>query len=189
MDNPLKCYDAPPCSPRVRGAHGAVRTTLLCLTVLGLAGCATPVDDTSAPLVADASDLGNIREHDHAVALAECMVEKGWDAKADGVGGWGVVYDRPPEAQRVVLEADIQVCDAAVSKLTRGTPEEEANFAYDNIARVVSCLEDLGLETPPAPDRGRFIQLMLSDHKEVIWHPYELVPADRMREAVLACPQ
>lgn len=189
MGNQVRSLDASHRLPRGRGAHGAVRMGLLFLTLLGLAGCTTSMDEPSELPVADPTDVGNVREHDYAVALAECMVDKGWDVKADGVGGWGVTYDRPPEAQRAPMEADFVECRAEAGSLTRGTPEEEANFAYDNIARVVSCLEDLGLETPPAPDRGRFIQLMLSDHEEVIWHPYEFVPADRMREAVLACPQ
>lgn len=165
--------------------------TLLIVSLIGLTGCSIPTDgSTDDPTVAsDPGIVGNVREYEYAVALAACMVERGWDVEADGAGGWGVVYDSPPEEQRALMEAEFEECRESAWGLTRGSPEEEANYAFDNIARVVDCLGDRGFDTPTGPDRGRFVQLMLSEFDDVIWDPYELVPKDRMREAVLGCPQ
>lgn len=160
-----------------------------------LAGCAAAGSDaipegtlTEEP-TATSESVGNVREYEFNVALAECLTERGWDVEVDGVGGWGITYFNAGDEQPA-MDADNEDCRSQIAPGWFEPSVENAEYAHINNSRVAECLIENGLATPPVPDRAEFVAATLDRPDAMIWDPYELILGDSAKgKAISACPQ
>lgn len=116
------------------------------------------------------------------------MQDRGWDVEVTDTGGWGIEAAIPND-QKSAYDAAFDECVQELELDNVQMTPELAEFNYDNNVRVVECLEEAGYSVPQQPAKGAFVQSLLDDPNSVPWDPYELVSADDLHSAILACPQ
>jgi len=137
---------------------------------------------------ADVTNIeGNERMFKTATEVARCLEESGWDAQVTDGGGWGVEAGIPV-GQEAAYQVAYEECAIELGYNDVTMTEELAAFNFDNTSRVVSCLTDLGHETPSQPSRSAYITTLMEDPNSQPWDPYELIADEDVAEAAFACP-
>lgn len=168
---------------------------LTCITLLAgtLVLSACNQLDSDGPPIANGTDAdvtnieGNERMFKAATEIARCLEESGWDVQVTDGGGWGVEAGIPV-GQEAAYQVAYEVCAIELGYNDVTMTEDLAAFNFENTSRVVSCLTDLGYETPSAPSRSAYITTLMEDPNSQPWDPYELIAEDDVAEAVFACP-
>lgn len=155
----------------MRGWRGAA----ICLIAAGLAltGCTAGGDkpETTTPPPSQASPSGG---DGSMKAVADCMVEAGWDVKVnvDASGNESLDAEYPTDQADQYNQA-LDTCRAA-SGIGADTPPmtaEEAGRYFDALSETAQCMTDEGFDVPPAPSRQSFIDA--ATRGKFIWTPYD----------------
>lgn len=177
--------------------------TVMCtvaITVLLLSGCAASPDGDAAPSVsppppssAPPSHLFEGTANDYAVALAACMTNKNWPAKAgspdDVEGGSSITYEQIPDDQESAFESDQTDCVNELGTWDDGlTTEAGLKSKYDWYVGQGRCLAAAGY---PIPDPPSFATAKDAYETTGVFDmdPMRFVPADKYRPALTACPR
>lgn len=154
------------------------------LVPIGLAiivGCAACSGTGASPTPAASSFPSS--EEDVQELMHDCMAAAGWDGVLQSNGVYDYMYS---EEQRTAFEAASTAC---VEQIGGNLPVErtdaEWHDLYDFYITSRQCIQDFGIDTPPAPS---FTAWKESGYE---WSPYAAVipTTDQFEELIKTCPQ
>lgn len=116
---------------------------------------------------------------ERGIAVATCLVERGYDSIGDRNGAWqtdGI----PPGQEEAFAIAEFECLSAYpyFAELNRPPTAEQLDWLYYYYTHsLTDCLESEGFAifTPP-PSRDVFIAALTGESDEIPWSPYNDVP-------------
>lgn len=141
-----------------RSRLGLAGTAALLVPLVLIACTATPPDEPAAdsdvrlPPGPSVEFEGEIDAW--SVAMVDCLVDAGWDARLDGEPGEGGLYvEDPGPAQEDQYRADLTEClTVKVGEPVEISSEADLRDRYDRLVEQTACLQEAGypISEPPS---------------------------------------
>lgn len=96
--------------------------------------------------------------------------------------------EAPTDQLDVAREAERECASEIDGSLFDVNPEN-AELAYDNNIRALNCLRENGYPTADPPSKSSYVNQFLEDRSTITWDPYDEIPIDERRAAVMTCQQ
>lgn len=160
---------------------------LVSLLLVVLTAC-SPVPPLYSEPSPSPSIQGNVRDYEYFTALAACMQDRGWNAEVRYSSGWSMGLEYPTAQKDLVNQAE-EECSREVGTGIFEPNVKNAEYNYDNNVRVLDCLHEHGYPTTEPPTKAHYVNQVLEDRLSIAWDPYDEVPVDERRAAVMTCPQ